>query len=175
MTLSTSAVAVCCCSDSRSSLSSRVFSMAMTAWAAKFLTSSICLSVNGRPPGDRCDRADQLVVLEHRHSNVRARTAKFDERNARGSRFSVGLVGLTSAMWTDAASLPRCAQGQCPDRAERPVHAHIARRTRAVHRAARQAECVALAQHRDRRTWPRRCAWHSPAWPRTPAPARRAS
>ena len=33
---------------SRSSLSSRVFSMAMTAWAAKFLTSSICLSVNGR-------------------------------------------------------------------------------------------------------------------------------
>ena len=48
MTLSTSAVAVCCCSDSRSSLSSRVFSMAMTAWAAKFCTNSICLSVNGR-------------------------------------------------------------------------------------------------------------------------------
>ena len=36
MTLRTSAVAVCCCSDSRSSLSNRVFSMAMTAWAAKF-------------------------------------------------------------------------------------------------------------------------------------------
>ena len=33
---------------SRSSLSSRVFSMAMTACAAKFFTSSICLSVNGR-------------------------------------------------------------------------------------------------------------------------------
>ena len=48
MTLSTSAVAVCCCSDCRNSLSSRVFSMAMTAWAAKFSTSSICLSVNGR-------------------------------------------------------------------------------------------------------------------------------
>jgi len=47
MILSTSAVAVCCCSDSRSSLSSCVFSMAMTAWAAKFFTSSICLSVNG--------------------------------------------------------------------------------------------------------------------------------
>ena len=30
------------------SLSSRAFSMAMTAWAAKFLTNSICLSVNGR-------------------------------------------------------------------------------------------------------------------------------
>ena len=33
---------------SRSSLSRRVFSMAMTAWAAKFWTSSICLSVKGR-------------------------------------------------------------------------------------------------------------------------------
>ena len=45
--LSTSAVAVCCCRDSRSSLSSRVFWMAMTACAAKFFNSSICLSVNG--------------------------------------------------------------------------------------------------------------------------------
>ena len=55
MTFSTSEVAVCCSSDSlkssvrwRSSLSSRVFSMAMTACAAKFVTSSICLSVKGR-------------------------------------------------------------------------------------------------------------------------------
>ena len=35
-------------SDSRSSLSRRVFSIAMTACLAKLLTSSICLSVNGR-------------------------------------------------------------------------------------------------------------------------------
>ena len=34
--------------SARSSLSSRVFSIAMTAWSAKLLTSSICLSVNGR-------------------------------------------------------------------------------------------------------------------------------
>src|SRR5262249_47940564 len=40
MTLSTSAVAVCCCSDSRSSLSRRVFSIAITAWRAKLVTSS---------------------------------------------------------------------------------------------------------------------------------------
>src|SRR5262245_30032009 len=33
---------------SRSSLSRRVFSMAITAWAAKLVTSSICLSVKGR-------------------------------------------------------------------------------------------------------------------------------
>ncbi len=32
----------------RSSLSRRVFSMAITAWAAKLVTNSICLSVNGR-------------------------------------------------------------------------------------------------------------------------------
>jgi hypothetical protein len=47
MTLSTSAVAVCCCSDCRNSLSSRVFSTAITAWAAKFSTRSICFFVNG--------------------------------------------------------------------------------------------------------------------------------
>src|SRR6516165_2591970 len=46
MTLSTSAVAVCRCSESRSSLRRRVFSMAMTAWLAKLLISSICLSEN---------------------------------------------------------------------------------------------------------------------------------
>ena len=54
ITCSTSEVAVCCSSASeivvrwRSSLNRRVFSMAMTAWLAKFLTSAICLSVNGR-------------------------------------------------------------------------------------------------------------------------------
>ena len=55
MTFRTSDVAVCCSRASerssvrwRSSLSSRVFSMAMTAWAAKFFTSSICWLPNGR-------------------------------------------------------------------------------------------------------------------------------
>jgi hypothetical protein len=51
ITFSTSAVAVCCCSDSRSSFSSRVFSMAMTAWLAKLVNSAICLSLNGRGRG----------------------------------------------------------------------------------------------------------------------------
>ncbi len=48
MMRNTFAVAVCCSNDSRNSFSNRVFSMAMTAWAAKFCTNSICLSVNGR-------------------------------------------------------------------------------------------------------------------------------
>ena len=49
-----SAVAVCCCSDSVSSRAractssnSRTFSIAIAAWSAKVLTSSICLSVKG--------------------------------------------------------------------------------------------------------------------------------
>ena len=48
ITRSTSAVAVGRSSDRRNSASSRAFSMAMTACAAKFSTSAICLSVNGR-------------------------------------------------------------------------------------------------------------------------------
>ncbi len=54
MTCSTSEVAVCCSSASerssvrwRNSPSRRVFSMAITAWAAKLVTSSICFSLNG--------------------------------------------------------------------------------------------------------------------------------
>ena len=47
MTCSTSEVAVCCCNDSRSSLSSRVFSIAMTAWSANVFSNSICFSENG--------------------------------------------------------------------------------------------------------------------------------
>ena len=77
MTLSTSDVAVCCSSDCRNSLSSRVFSMAMTAWAAKFCH-QLDLLVGERPnllPVDD-DHADQLIVLEHRHSNSGSRAAE---------------------------------------------------------------------------------------------------
>ena len=48
MTCNTSAVAVCCSNASRVSVISRAFSIAMTACAAKFCNSAICLSVNGR-------------------------------------------------------------------------------------------------------------------------------
>ena len=48
MTRNTSAVAVCCSSASRVSVISRAFSIAMTACAAKFCNSAICLSVKGR-------------------------------------------------------------------------------------------------------------------------------
>ena len=81
MTLSTSAVAVCC-SDSerssvrwRSSLSSRVFSIAITACAAKFCNSSMCFAVNGRDLlAINADDAKQPILLEHRHDNHRSRS-----------------------------------------------------------------------------------------------------
>ena len=54
ITLSTSAMAVCCWSASATSSvracnssNSRTFSIAITAWSAKVSTSSICLSVKG--------------------------------------------------------------------------------------------------------------------------------
>ena len=54
MTRKTSEVAVCCSSDSASSRvrccsasNNRAFSIAITAWSANVVTSSICLSVKG--------------------------------------------------------------------------------------------------------------------------------
>ena len=73
MTRSTSEVAVCCSSASlrssvrwRSSLSSRVFSIAMTAWRAKFCD-QLDLLVGERADllAKDDDSADQLVLLEH--------------------------------------------------------------------------------------------------------------
>ncbi len=73
MTLSTSAVAVCCCSDSRSSLSRRVFSMAMTAWAGEVLDQvDLLLGERANLLAVDGDRADQLVVLQHRYGEHRS-------------------------------------------------------------------------------------------------------
>jgi hypothetical protein len=74
ITCSTWDVAVCCSSDCLSSLSNRAFSMAMTAWAAKFLTSSTCLSVNGREvrnvQPDRFAAAEPKVTEKAKEGNV---------------------------------------------------------------------------------------------------------
>ena len=48
ITCNTSAVAVCCSSASRVSVNNRAFSIAITACAAKFSTSAMCFSENGR-------------------------------------------------------------------------------------------------------------------------------
>ena len=91
MTRSTSDVAVCCSSDSlrspvrwRSSLSSRVFSMAMTAWAAKLCSSSICLSAKGRTLWrQERNRTDELVFPSARERTAGPYATKFDGGNDR--------------------------------------------------------------------------------------------
>ena len=53
----------------RNSLSSRVFSIAMTACAAKFCTSAICLSAKRSLPAVNDYRANQLIIVEQRNRN----------------------------------------------------------------------------------------------------------
>ena len=92
MILRTLAVAVCCCSDSRSSLSRRAFSMAMTACVAKFLT-KLDLLLGERPHlvAIDGDRADQLTLLEHRHDEKRAHRQPVPRRDD-GMPFDVSLL-----------------------------------------------------------------------------------
>ena len=91
----------------RSSLSSRVFSMAMTAWAAKFWT-KLDLLVGERPNLLAVDgnRADQLALLEHRHDEQCADAGKFDGSNVqleRGQgnpdRHLSHQLGLSAEFW----------------------------------------------------------------------------
>ena len=95
MTLSTSAVAVCCCRDSRSSLSSRTFSIAMTAWLGE-VTDKFDLLVGERADFFAIDDdgTDQLVLLEHRDSGERASTSDVNEVDDRRIAFEVGPLGL---------------------------------------------------------------------------------
>ncbi len=85
MTFNTSLVAVWYSSDSCSSrcaraiASSRAFSIAMTACAAKFCNSAICLSVNGRTSCGRGDVAEQRIILAQRHAEDGADAAELDD------------------------------------------------------------------------------------------------
>ena len=54
--------------------------MAMTAWSAKFWTSSICLSVNGLTGVRHGDCADQLVAFSI--GTFRSRAPLFRKRDA---------------------------------------------------------------------------------------------
>ena len=84
ITFSTSEVAVCCCSASErsrvracTSSNRRTFSIAMTAWSAKVLTSSICRSVNG--PGVGRPKTKTPITLsfaQQRDREVRAVAAQ---------------------------------------------------------------------------------------------------
>ena len=88
----------------RSSLSSRAFSMAMTAWPAKLR--QLDLLVGERTdflPIDR-DCADRLVLLEHRHAQNRANAKLLD--NVDGERVPIP-VGLRRRIVVDVDHLFR--------------------------------------------------------------------
>ena len=73
MTPSTSAVAVCCSSDSRNSVNSRALSIAMTAWSAKVRTNSTCRSVYGSTLSRaESDHPDRLAVAQQWHRHCRS-------------------------------------------------------------------------------------------------------
>ena len=98
MTRNTSAVAVCCSSDSRNSVSSRVFSMAITACAAKLVHQFDLLL--GEGPDFLTinrDRADKLVVLHHRHDENRARARRLDQPDDGRLALEIGFFGGISA------------------------------------------------------------------------------
>src|SRR5438105_10506176 len=88
MTLSTSAVAVCCCRDSRRSLSRRTLSIAMTACG-----NQRDLRVCERPNllAVNANGADQVTFLEHRHRKYGSIASKLDAGDHVWSALDVGL------------------------------------------------------------------------------------
>ena len=68
----------------------RVFSIAMTAWAAKVRTSSICRSVNG---STRCRASnqdpDRFAFPQQRHAELRPNPRDLDE-------LGQGIFGISS-------------------------------------------------------------------------------
>ena len=118
MTPRISLVAVCCSNASQSvaflsSLNSRTFSIAITAWSAKVSRSAICLSVNGRTSVRRMrNEADGRPSRSSgvaRKSGCRSREPRPDSGNSVAWREGSG-------MWTvvDRASL--ASRGSAADR-----------------------------------------------------------
>ena len=111
MTFNTSEVAVCCSSDSerssvrcRNSLSSRVFSMAITACAAKFWEQrNLLFAKSARLPAKNDEGADQRIIVQQRDSEQAARAVLFDfSATHTGTRFTYAASCVASATWTTA-------------------------------------------------------------------------
>ena len=66
--------------------------MAMTAWAAKFLTSSICLSGEwANLLAKNIHRTDELVILQQRNSKRSSKSAEFNRGDDKWMVLDVGL------------------------------------------------------------------------------------
>src|SRR5262249_52937225 len=91
MTFNTSEVAICCSSDSRSSLSRRAFSMAMTAWEILY---QFDLFVGEGPHflAIDSDCTNQHIALKHRCANGGSRAA--EPRCSTWDSFSSEVTGM---------------------------------------------------------------------------------
>ena len=107
ITRSTSEVAVCCCSASRSSVLAQLVEQAGVLDGDDGLGGEVRdqldLLVGERPHllAIDDDGTDQLVVLEHRNGEHGRAPPSSTRADAHRVAFEVGLVRLRSAMWTD--------------------------------------------------------------------------
>ena len=143
MTLSTSAVAVCCCSDSvRSSVractssNSRTFSIAITAWSAKVSTSSICLSVERVAQTSGSRPTHQLAHLraaaEHRDECGSCRVSGFPSQYIPDRRAHRRYERTRCSSWTrpTSAAPPRRETTPCACGHRIPRYDRSSRRSR---------------------------------------------
>ena len=139
--------------------------MAMTAWAAKFCTKRDLLVGKGTNfLTVQAEHTDQFVLFQHRHKQKRAYTPKFDTRNdCRIAFFSIdrlsGKIGDVNCPFvanirpTGVLGLTRIGERYALQREQ--VAYYVSRRGAGHHRPS----------GRYFRSWHRRCARPSPAWP----------
>ena len=178
MTCNTSAVAVCCSSASRVSVISRAFSIAITACAAKFCNSAICLSENGR---------DLLAIngQSHRAARLSLRSGYRDQCGSRRRESTDGpgdpecrsrLIGVR----IDGSAARELTVPSRLRPATVAAHRRIIREAGADMSATARERCApTTGTHRHRRSKETECGSHKPYSPfrashRTPARGRRA-
>ena len=139
-----------------SSWNSRTFSMAITAWSAKVLSSAICLSVNGRTSSPANHESPRSQCLRA----ATARRASCECRALPGSAADVGILTFALPRGHECGSSRRSSIARPADRATvewvarcRLVHAHGSV-VRAPVEACRLRQ--AESQHRLRHTTARR-------------------
>ena len=177
ITLSSSLVAVCCSSVTRSSLfrsssslNSRTFSTAMTAWSAKVLGAGPALSLKG-PGLDAADEddADDLPLAQHRNPEAPTPAARPRRVLHRIRRIRQDVRDVTTAR----SRKTRAAWARRPAASGKPA-ARPPCLPRSRH-GARRAGAACRRSGRRRRPRPRRASRRARRWCRTRAGRRSAT
>ena len=166
MTRSTSAVAVCCSSDCRNSLKSRVFSMAMTACAAKFEAAKLFVSEVAPLPDVNVIAPTNVLSLSIGTTSI-DRAPDHHQRDIYGGFRSIALVPVRSPSATCFVAVTR------PNgRIRAGVNSvHVVSETPQAPGARRlciptNSVLFVIETERVCRIWPRKVAWtfSSMAW-----------